>query len=114
MDKKYEGWYFYNGGLSKVSKYFNILVESGLYGLLREEEFRQINLDRLPVKKVREEELAQPIKVNGAISTLVVPGGATIVAAVMAFGFENFYYIYIPIYITIYIALMGKLSLKIL
>lgn len=98
-------------GILDAPQYFRILVESGIYFLLREEEFRQANLDRLPVSKVDGEDLAQPIKLDGAISTLLVLCGATIVGAVLAFSLENIYKLYIVIR-TLSTA-VGKLLFKI-
>lgn len=95
INNRYLSWYFYNAGYSKVPRYFKSVAESGIQSRLRKEEFQQIFLDRLPVKKVGKEDSVKPIKLDGAISTLFILYGTTIIGALLAFSLENCYSFYI-------------------
>lgn len=87
-------WSFYREGSSKVPRYIKGLVESGIYKRLKEEDIRKKYLKRKPIKKVRAEELFKPVKLYGAILTLFVLCGSTLLAASLGLVVECRYFIY--------------------
>lgn len=88
------GWCFYYSGFSKVPKYFNDVVESGIFRRLREEEMYRRRLFRKPVRQAK---IEPPVGLGGAILTVFIIRGIACSGACVVFLIEIRYKIYVLI-----------------
>ncbi|OXA39893.1 hypothetical protein Fcan01_25293 [Folsomia candida] len=82
------GLYFLETIASNVPKYFKDIFETGIYGRLKVEEARLKYLNRKPVKKFQDQQLFESLGLDGAIVTVFIICGITIIVAGIAFLFE--------------------------
>ncbi|OXA39049.1 hypothetical protein Fcan01_26172 [Folsomia candida] len=88
---EYFGWKFHYFGTSKVPAYFQGLIQNGIYERLREEAVRRKYLHRAPRKKFEAEKLAPAVELNGAIITLFILFGGTVLVGYIVFIIEFFH-----------------------
>ncbi|OXA48746.1 hypothetical protein Fcan01_16318 [Folsomia candida] len=85
LDSKLVALVFFKEGYSKVPRYSEGLVETGIYARIEEEiETRQV-LDRIRGKKRVIEDETKPFGLNGAIFTLFILCGCVILGAATSF-----------------------------